>query len=274
MTDPARGSTISFLSDYGLADEFVGVVHGVIARVAPDSQVIDVTHQVPRGDIRSGALALLRAVQYLPPGVAIAVVDPGVGTERRGIAAATPWGYFVGPDNGLLAPAVAMVGGAQEVASLENPDFQLPREGSTFDGRDVFAPAAAALASNQAMLDDLGPIVSPDSLTPLLFPLAEHEDGLIRGEAWWVDNFGNVQTNVSPDDLAVLGLAAGDQINVQVGGIPYDVPWRSAYGEVEPGSRLAYVDSYGLIALGVRDGRADEAFTINGGMAVVVRPAT
>ena len=141
-----------------------------------------------------------------------------------GSQAATPWGYFVGPDNGLLAPAVAMVGGAQEVASLENPDFQLPREGSTFDGRDVFAPAAAALASNQAMLDDLGPIVSPDSLTPLLFPLAEHEDGLIRGEAWWVDNFGNVQTNVSPDDLAVLGLAAGDQINVQVGGIPYDVP--------------------------------------------------
>ncbi|MEE9228781.1 MAG: SAM-dependent chlorinase/fluorinase, partial [Acidimicrobiia bacterium] len=120
---------ISFLSDFGTDDEFVGVVHGVIARVEPQLRVIDVTHGVPAGDIRAGALALLRAVQYLPEGVALAVVDPGVGTGRKAIAAETSWGYFVGPDNGLLAPAVAMVGGAEMVVSLEDERFRVPSLG-------------------------------------------------------------------------------------------------------------------------------------------------
>ena len=112
LVDPQSAPfPISFLSDYGVADEFVGVVHGVILRIAPQARVIDVTHGVRRGDVRGGALALVRAVQYLPPGVALAVVDPGVGTGRRGVAVATAWGYFIGPDNGLLAPAVAMTGG-------------------------------------------------------------------------------------------------------------------------------------------------------------------
>ena len=263
---------VSFLSDYGLADEFVGVVHGVVARIAPDVRVIDVTHQVRRGDVRSGALALLRAVQYMPPGVALAVVDPGVGTERRGIAAATPWGYFVGPDNGLLAPAVAMVGGAERIVSLESPDFRLPREGTTFDGRDVFAPAAASLAAGQAELGDLGPDVPRDSVTPLLFPLAEVEGRSVRGEAWWVDGFGNIQTNVSPEELASLGLGPGDEVEVTIAGRGHRLPWRAAYGDVDPGRGLVYVDSYGLIAIGVREGRADEDFGLATGMAVVLAP--
>ncbi|RPI26275.1 MAG: hypothetical protein EHM57_00365, partial [Actinobacteria bacterium] len=108
---------VSFLSDYGHRDEFVGVVHGVIARIAPEVRVIDIGHDFPPGDVRAGALALLRAVQYVPQGVALAVIDPGVGTSRRAIAAATPWGLFLGPDNGLLAPAVAIVGGAEEIRS-------------------------------------------------------------------------------------------------------------------------------------------------------------
>jgi S-adenosylmethionine hydrolase len=147
---------ISFLSDFGLEDEFVGVVHGVVARIAPDIRVIDITHDIARGDVRAGALALLRAVQYLPNGVVMAVVDPGVGTARKAIVAETEWGHFVGPDNGLLAPAVAMVGGAQRFVSLESKEFQLPRDGVTFDGRDVFAPAAAVLASGEAAIGDLG----------------------------------------------------------------------------------------------------------------------
>ncbi len=261
---------VSFLSDYGLADEFVGVVHGVMERIAPGLRVIDVTHHVPRGDVRAGALALVRAIQYVPPGVALAVVDPGVGTERRGIAAETGWGSFVGPDNGLLAPAVAMVGGASRIVSLEAEAFRLPREGTTFDGRDVFAPAAAALASGQADLGDLGPEVALDSVTPLLFPLAEVEGEAVRGEAWWVDGFGNVQTNVSPDDLALLGVGPGGDVEVTVAGVPRDVPFRAAYGEVEPGQPLVYVDSYGLVALAVREGRADDHFGIASGMAVVL----
>ena len=117
---------VSFLSDFGHLDEFVGVVHGVIYRLSPDSRIIDITHGIPAGDVRAGALALTRAIQYLPPGVVLAVVDPGVGTARRAIAAATEFGFFVGPDNGLLSPAVAMMGGAHSINSIENPEVMIP----------------------------------------------------------------------------------------------------------------------------------------------------
>jgi S-adenosylmethionine hydrolase len=190
---------ITFLSDFGLVDEFVGVVHGVIARLAPKTRVIDLTHGIPRGDVRSGALALVRSVQYVPEGVALAVVDPGVGTDRRAIAAETPWGFFVGPDNGLLGPAVALVGGASAIVSIENDELRIPSAGATFHGRDVFAPAAAVLATGDAGLDDLGPRVDPGSVTPLLLPLPEVGEGKVDGEAWWVDTFGNVQTIIGAD---------------------------------------------------------------------------
>jgi S-adenosyl-L-methionine hydrolase (adenosine-forming) len=248
---------VSFLSDYGRDDEFVGVVHGVIAKLAPEVRVIDITHGVPAGDVRSGALALVRAIQYLPEGVALAVVDPGVGTARRAIAAETGWGHFVGPDNGLLTPAVAIVEGAHRVVSIENPELVIPASGSTFEGRDRFAPAAALLASGDAGLDDLGPEIDPGSLTPLLLPLPEREGGVVRGEAWWVDTFGNVQTNVSPEDLTEIGLGPGAMVTVRFHGAEHEVLWVSAYADVDPGVELLHVDSYGLVALAVRGGRAD-----------------
>lgn len=262
---------ISFLSDYGLADEFVGVVHGVILRIAPQARVIDVTHGVPRGDVLAGALALVRAVQYLPPGVALAVVDPGVGTGRRGVAVATAWGYFVGPDNGLLAPAVAMTGGADRAVSLEDPRFRLPADGITFDGRDVFAPAAAVLASGQAALDDLGPAVDPASLTPLLLPLSEVAEGAVRGQVWWVDGFGNAQTNVSPDDLRAVGLVPGAVVEVEAAGGLHEMPWAATYG-AGPGG-VVHVDSYGLVAVALPGGRADAAFGLAEGAPVTFRMA-
>jgi S-adenosylmethionine hydrolase len=265
MTHP-----ISLLTDFGLDDEFVGVLHGVILRIDPEARVIDVTHGIPRGDVRAGALALLRAIQYLPNGVVLAIVDPGVGTARRAIAAATPWGHFVGPDNGLLAPAVAMVGGATSVVSLENPEFRLPRHGVTFDGRDVFAPAAAALASGRAQLGDLGPPISGASLMPLLLPLVEVDAGVVQGEVWWVDRFGNAQTNVAPEDLRALGLAPGDRVLVTVGTTRYELPWTAAYGEEEaPG--VVHTDSYGMIAVAVPGGRADETFNVRAGVSVGFR---
>src|SRR5665811_1342963 len=150
---------ISFLSDFGHSDEFVGVVHGVLAKLAPTSRVIDVTHEVQRGNVRAGALALMRSVQYLPSGVILAVVDPGVGTDRKALAVETPMGVFVGPDNGLLSPAVAMVGGASRIVSIENEEARIPSVGATFDGRDIMAPAAALLAAGEAGIDDLGPEV-------------------------------------------------------------------------------------------------------------------
>lgn len=244
----------------------------MIARIEPELRVIDVTHGVPRGNVRAGALSLVRAVQYLPEGVALVVIDPGVGTARRPIAAETPWGHFVGPDNGVLAPAVAMVGGASAIVALEDDRFRIPSMGgATFDGRDVFAPAAAVLAAGQATLSDLGPVLDNDSLTPLLLPLVEPEGGGVRGEVWWLDQFGNCQTNVAIEDLAGLGLAPGSDVIVQVGATEYELPWRVAYGDVEAGQTLLHIDSYGLLAIAVREGSAAERLNLTEGHQVVLR---
>ncbi|HSF87417.1 MAG TPA: SAM-dependent chlorinase/fluorinase [Acidimicrobiia bacterium] len=265
---------VSFLSDFGRTDEFVGVVHGVIARIAPEVRVLDIGHDFPRGDIRAGAMALARSIQYMPQGVALAVVDPGVGTERRAICAQTEWGHFIGPDNGLLAPAVAMVGGADRMVALENPELQLPAEGATFHGRDVFGPAAAVIASGQATIDDLGPDVAPDSVTPLMMPLVEHQQNAAIGEVLWVDHFGNAQTNIAPGDLQLLGLAAGDDVVMRIGSGEHRLPWVGVYGEVGRGEGLLHVDSYGQIAVAVRDGRADELYPLAANTAVsMYRPA-
>lgn len=265
---PPMTQPVSFLSDFGHDDEFVGVVHGVLATLAPESRVVDVTHSVRRGDIQAGALALTRAIQYLPRGVVLAVVDPGVGTDRRAIAAQTEWGFFVGPDNGLLSPAVAMMGGASVIVSLENPEARIPSEGDTFHGRDVFAPAAALLASGEAQISELGPDVDPEHVVPLLLPLPETEQGTVSGQAWWVDTFGNVQTNISPENLREVGITPGSTVTVKVGLRLLQVPWVEAYGGVDEGDSLLHVDSSGLMALAVRAGRADEELGLAEGTSV------
>jgi len=261
---------ISFLSDFGHLDEFVGVVHGVLAKLAPDSRVVDVGHCFPRGNVKSAALALTRAVQYLPEGVCLAVVDPGVGTSRRAIAAETSWGTFVGPDNGLLSPAVAMVGGATRIVSIENPEAMIPSPGETFHGRDLFAPAAALIASGDATIDELGPELNGEEIVPLLLPLTETTGSIVTGEAWWVDTFGNVQTNVGPEDLASVGVGPGDVVTVKIGSAVHSVPWVSSYAEVEEGAVLIHIDSVGLLAVAVRGGRADEELNLAEGVAVTL----
>jgi len=262
---------VSFLSDFGHDDEFVGVVHGVIARIAPDVRVLDITHGVRRGDIHGGSMALTRAVQFMPDGVFLAVVDPGVGTGRRAIAARTRVGFFVGPDNGLLAPAVAMVGGADLIVSLEDERYQLPSPGATFHGRDVFGPAAAVLASGQATIEDLGPVLAPDSITPLLVPLAESAgNGGIKATVLWIDSFGNIQFNIGPEDLALLDLAPGDDVAVSYEMMNHRVLWGTTYGSVDEGEAVIHVDSHGQMALGVCGGRADEDFPIGVGDSIVI----
>jgi hypothetical protein len=261
---------ISFLSDFGLLDEFVGVVHGVLAKLAPESRIIDVGHATPRGDIRSAALSLTRAIQYLPEGVALVVVDPGVGSDRKAIAVQTGWGFFVGPDNGVLSPAVAMMGGASKMVSIENPEARIPSPGETFHGRDVFAPAAALLASGEAAIEDLGHVLGPDEVQPLLLPLPETLGSIVAGEAWWVDRFGNVQTNIGPEDLILVGLAPGSMVTVKVGAALHSIPWVTAYSDVEPGEPLLHVDSAGLMAIAVREGAADEDLNLSDGVAVTL----
>lgn len=264
-------SFISFLSDFGRSDEFVGVVHGVVARIAPEVRVIDINHDIAPGDIRAGALALTRAVQYLPEGVVLAVVDPGVGTQRRALAAETSAGVFVGPDNGVLGPAIAMLGGAHRIVAIENPELRIPSAGETFHGRDVFGPAAAVLASGQAEISDCGPEVAADSVTPLLLPLPEVERGSITATAWWVDRFGNVQLNVSPEDLSLAGITDAETVTVSVGSSTYEVPWVTSYGEVDEGEVLLHVDGSGLMAFAVRGGSAAADLNLAEGTSVTLR---
>ena len=268
MTHPLP---ISFISDFGLVDEFVGVVHGVIARIAPEVRVIDVTHGIHRGDVRGGSLSLMRAIQYLPQGVALAVVDPGVGSTRRAIAAETPWGYFVGPDNGLLSPAAALVGGSMRAVSIESPEVILPSAGATFDGRDRFAPAAAVLASGQADLSELGPPISGEEITPMVLPIPKIGETSIDGEAWWIDHFGNIQLNIGPDDLGRIGVEEGDEVEVLVGPLKRKVTWSRSYSDVDSGAALIHLDSVGLMALAVREGSGAEYFVLRSGGSVTLR---
>jgi len=241
-----RHDTVSFLSDYGHQDEFVGIVHSILHSTAPGVRVIDITHEIPPHDVRAGGLALARSAQYLCPGVVLAVVDPGVGSQRRGIAIEVGGGQsvLVGPDNGLLAPAVAMVGGATRAVSLTNTEFHLPAPGPTFDGRDVFAPVAAAICTG-VDLGELGDDVDPNSLVPGMIPVIRDEDGGLVADVLWVDRFGNCQLNVDPDDLD----GWGDRIRLRIGDEPRMARRAGSYAEIGGGEVGLLVDSYGLIAV-------------------------
>ena len=242
--------TLSFLSDYGTDDEFVGVVHSVVHGIAPDVRIVDITHGIPQHDVRAGGLALARSAQYLCPGVVLAVVDPGVGTERRGVAVEVGGGQsvLVGPDNGLLAPAVAMVGGAGRAVSLTDPAWHLPSPGTTFDGRDVFAPVAAHLATG-VDLAEMGEEVDPNGLFPAVVSAAALEADGLHAEVWWVDRFGNAQLNAGPEDLAELAAGAADRFRVRIGERILPARLVTAYDAVEPGGLGLLVDSAGLVSL-------------------------
>lgn len=247
-------NTISFLSDYGHDDEFVGVVHSVIAAIAPHVRVVDVTHGVAPCDVRAGGLALARAAQYLLPGVVLAVVDPGVGTSRRPVAVEVGEGasVLVGPDNGLLAPAVALVGGASRAVELADANFRLetqPELGSTFDGRDVFAPAAAHLCCG-VPISALGPPIDPATLMPGMLPVSSREGDDLVAEVLWIDRFGNCQLNLDPAELDELA-PAGSPLQVAAGEDLRTAERVSAYADVSPGRVGLLVDSSGLVSLAV-----------------------
>ena len=246
---PGSPPFVSFLSDYGRTDEFVGVCHGVMLDITPDLRIVDITHDVAPFDVRAGALALVRAVQYLPDGVVLAVVDPGVGTERRCIAVEVDGGFLVGPDNGVLAPAVAMLGGPQRIVALENPEYQLPAPGPTFAGRDIMAPAAAYLAAGLA-IDALGGAVDAASLAPGLVPLPQvADDGTLAGEVLWVDHYGNCQLNIAPEQLVERGVLPGGFVGVTIAGKDRRARWVGAFAEAKPSELVVLTDSYGMCAL-------------------------
>lgn len=295
MSPPRDGGasppTVFFLSDYGLADEFVGVVHAVLLRLLPGGTVIDLTHGVRPFDVGAGARTLLRAAPHLGPGVVLAVVDPGVGTERRGVAVQAAVGrWFVAPDNGLVVPAAERSGGVARAVALRRPDG-VP---DTFDGRDVFAPAAAALALGHDPAS-LGDDLAPEALVRLPAPLAASSvDGgrnLLRAEVTWVDRFGNVQLAVG----AVVGVPAlGSTVEVRTRArgthadgthaAPGDVPGAApgdaaraapllarrvrAFHDLGPGELGLLADANGHLALAISEGSAAAATGAAEGMVV------
>ena len=247
--------TITFLTDFGVQDEFVGVCHGVIRRIAGDVTVIDVTHGIPPQDVVQGAVVLARALPFLPVGVHLAVVDPGVGSERRPIAIRTRTGrILVGPDNGLLSPS-AHREGVDEVRTLANPRYHLEPVSHTFHARDVFAPVAAHLARG-VPFDDLGDAVAASAVVQLALPRAAVADGEIRGRVLTVDRFGNLSTNVAAGDLDALGLAAGDSVAVVFDGAEVVARLGATYADAGDGGLVVHEDSAGAIAIALRNGSA------------------
>jgi S-adenosyl-L-methionine hydrolase (adenosine-forming) len=262
---------IAFASDYGNQDEFVGVCKAVMLGIAPQTEILDLGHEIPAHDVRAGSLLLVRSIQYLPDDtIVLAVVDPGVGTDRRLVAVEVAGGFLLGPDNGLLAPAAAMIGGPRRVVSLENSDYHLEAPGPTFAGRDVLAPVAAHLATG-VPVDAFGPEVDAAGLVPGIVSLPEVDDtGAVAGEVWWVDRFGNCQLNIDPDALRALGAQPGDRIEVRCIDGVRAARWVRTYGDAKPSELVAVVDSYGLLSLALDRESAADALGIRAGSPVTV----
>jgi S-adenosyl-L-methionine hydrolase (adenosine-forming) len=250
-----RYDTVSLLTDYGLVDEFVGVVKAVIRDIAPHAHMIDLTHQIAPFDVRAGSLALARCISYVPTGVILAVVDPGVGGNRKSIAieVADGEGVFVGPDNGLLAPAVAMAGGAGRAVLLTNEEYHLQSHGATFAGRDIFAPIVGHLC-NGVDLAEFGDLIDAEALLPGMVPLSRIEPEGLVGEVLWVDHFGNCQLNIGPDEIADWGT----QIQVTFGESQRVATRKHTFGDVGTGAVGLVVDGQGMLAL-VLDQRSASA---------------
>ena len=270
----SRYDTVTLLSDLGTTDGYVGVLHSIVRQLAPGVGVVDLTHEIEACDVQAGALVLARSVQYLCPGVIVGLVDPGVGSDRRPIALEVAGGaaVLVGPDNGLLASAVGMIGGAERAVVLDNVDYHLRSDATTFAARDIFAPVAAHLCAGVAF-EDLGTLVDPATLTPGLVPLNRTEqdaDGtpVLEAEALWVDRFGNVQLNAELDDVAEFG----DLLEVRTTRGARTVSLVSTYSDLADGTIGLLVDSDGLLSLVTYGRSASTELVVSRGDAVSLRP--
>jgi S-adenosylmethionine hydrolase len=269
-----RPPVITFLSDYGHDDDFVGVCHGVIASLCPQARVIDLGHGIPRHDVRAGALVLRGSLPFTPPGVHLAVVDPDVGAARRAVAlrVAEDARLLVGPDNGLLMLAADAFGGVVEAADIGRSPFRLEPVSATFHGRDLFAPVAAQLAGGAA-LSETGDPCDPDALVRVELPRPRREDGVIVAHAMYVDRFGNVQLNVSHDDLDGAGLRLGKPVTVQAGDARQTAHYGRTFADVAPGALLLYEDAHRTLALAVSRGSAAGRLEVTVDDELRLRPA-
>jgi S-adenosyl-L-methionine hydrolase (adenosine-forming) len=257
---------ITFLSDYGLSDEFVGIVHGVIAGICPDAQVIDISHGVPRQDVQAGALMLARALPYVPAGVHLAVVDPEVGARRRAVALRTADGdrLLVGPDNGLLIAAAERFGGIGEAVEISASPWRLEPVSATFHGRDVFAPVAARLACG-APLASGGPPLEPGELVALERTEPRQEEDALVAHVVGTDSFGNVILDAAFGDLTERSLRLGDPVAARAAARRVRGVVARTFSDVGAGALLVYEDAGGALALAVNGGNAAALLGVRAG---------
>jgi len=259
---------ITFLSDFGVEDDFAGTCHGVIKRLAPEADVIHITHGIEATSILQGAMVLANTLPYMPLGIHLAIVDPDVGTPRRAVVIRTGDGrLLVGPDNGLLVPAAEVVGGVDSVNEITNRAYALEPVSATFHGRDVFSPAAAHLALGVDPAE-LGEAIDPGSLVPLEFPQPEIGSRRIRATCLYVDRFGNIQLNLTARDLEPLGIVPGTNVEIA---LPVDRFYAVAartFADARPGDTILYEDAYQNIAVAISRGNAAQTFNVRAGTEV------
>jgi S-adenosyl-L-methionine hydrolase (adenosine-forming) len=265
---------ITFLTDFGLADDFVGTCHGVIKRIAPEAQIIDITHGIPAQQVLQGALVLANTIPYMPEGVHLAVVDPGVGSERRSVALRDGAGrLYVGPDNGLLLPAAEKLGGVAEAHLLANRAYALDPISMTFHGRDVFAPAAAHLAKG-VELSELGPTLDPAGLIRLDIPKPEIGTSRIRATILYVDHFGNIQLNLMRGDLEQVGIEPGTELELEHRSDRYYAVAARTFADARKGDVILYEDAYRNVSVAISGGDAASMLKARAGgeLRIAFRP--
>ncbi len=261
---------VTFLSDYGLDDVFVGVCKGVMAQRAPYLRILDICHLVEPQDVRQGATVFASAMPYLPPAVHLALVDPMHSAPARGIAVQSAAGFvLVGPDNGVLSLAWDVVGGVASAYEIANADLWLPKHSRTFRGRDVFAPVVATIADGKP-LASLGPPIAAADLTRIELRPAAVDDDHVHGEVYNVDHFGNLSLNVARADLEAAGMTLGDTVELRCSGRTMTVPFKLTYGDVLPGRLAVCEDSFRSVMIAVNLGSAAKTLRVGRGDPVVV----
>jgi S-adenosyl-L-methionine hydrolase (adenosine-forming) len=261
---------VTFLSDFGLQDDFVGTCHGVIKRIAPDTEILDITHGILPQHVLQGALALRNTLPYMPEGVHLAVVDPEVGGARRPLALRDREGrLYVGPDNGLLVPAAESFGGIAAAHEIANREYALEPVSRTFHGRDIFAPAAAHLALGLP-ITELGPPVDADLLVRLALPEPTVSAGFIRAVVLYVDRFGNMQLNLTVHDLEQLGIDPGTRIELELHGERYFGVAGRTFADARSGEIVLYEDSYRNVAVAINRGHAAQLMSARPGQPIAV----
>jgi S-adenosylmethionine hydrolase len=262
---------ITFLSDFGLKDDFVGTCHGVMKRIAPEAEIIDITHGIPPQAVLQGALVLSNTIRYMPVGVHLAVVDPGVGGPRRPLALRDREGrLYVGPDNGLLLLAASRAG-IEAAHELANPQYALETISRTFHARDLFSPAAAHLAKG-VPLEELGPPLAVDGLVDLDVPKPQLADGMAVATMLYVDSFGNIALNLTRDDVEGIGIVSGTRVELEHSRERYYAVMARTFADARPGDVILYEDSYRNVSVAISRGSAARMLHASPGQVIRITP--